>query len=178
MENNFILGVDPGLTGGICLLDLGGNVHWLINHEIKNGWINFWKCFNSYMGLSRELNGQEFIPVYIEKPYILSKQKGNEKIWRNYQTLMIAYEPQKEVRPQEWKKALNIPRGLSKQESLKYQLENLCPKVNIVGKEIQWQNVTKTGKISRTINDGLVDAYCIAEYARLTLLDIKYHKKI
>lgn len=166
-NTNYILGIDPGLTGGICLLDLKGGVHLLANHEIQDGWINFYKPFNFFNELCIELNYKNRIPVFIEKPFILSRQKGNEKIWRNYQTLMIAYEPEKEIRAQEWKKGLKIPKGLSKQKSLEYQLKNLCPKTNILGAEIEWQNVTKTGKVSKTLNDGLIDAYCIAEYARI-----------
>lgn len=156
-----IIGIDPGLTGGYCLLNKDGKVESLGNHSLSDGWIHYRLMFIEYFKLSEKYNKSELILTYIEKPFILSSQQGNEKIWRNYQTLILAFNYPTEIRAQDWKKGLKIPKGLSKKDAIQWQYENLCPKKNI-----NWYKTTKTGKPSKTLNDGLIDAYCIALYAQ------------
>lgn len=49
---------------------------------------------------------------------------------------------------------------------INWQYEKICPKLNAKQNPIDWYNLTKTGKQSITLNDGLIDAYCITLYAQ------------
>ena len=103
--------------------------------------------------------------VFEEKPFLLPKQRGHEIVWRNYQTLFLAFNtPQlQEIRPQEWKKILNIPKGLTKKESLDYQFTKFCINAKKVDSDfINWYGTTKKGNPSRILDSGKIDAYCIA----------------
>lgn len=160
-----IIGIDPGLTGGYCLLNKHGEIEYINNSNVKDGWIDYQKTVNKYLKLCEKYNELKTIKTYIEKPFVLSSQRGNEKIWRNYQTLVLAFNYPVEIRAQEWKKELGIPRGLSKKESIEWQFKNICPVYNEKHNLINWNKTTKKGKVSSQLNDGLIDAYCIAKYA-------------
>ena len=159
-----IIGIDPGKTGAYCLLSDRG-VEKLENFPILDGMIDFWgvsgvtSVYNS-LCLS---NDSQKIQVVIERPFILSSQRGNDIIWRNYERLWLAFEPDLEVRPQEWKKRLGIPRGLSKKESIQYQYENFCKNKKMANSEvIDWHKILPSGRKSKNLDEGKIDAYCIA----------------
>lgn len=150
------VGIDPGLSGAYCVIDSNQSVVICDNLPIVNGWIDYNACLETYNSILSDLNVYRVnLYIGIEKPFILSSQKGNEKIWRNYQTLYLAFKPDIEIRPQEWKKALRIPKGLNKKDSVKYQVENICP-------DYDWSKTLKSGNKSKVIDDGKVDSYCIA----------------
>lgn len=175
---NYIIGIDPGQTGAICMLNVQGEVKYLDNFIVEDGFINFWKLCNAFNGWVVELNNSKPIPVFIEKAYAPQKQKGVEKIWRNYQTLFLAFNnPElKEITPQEWKKILGIDKKIKEQLegqkvkpevkkafSLKYQFETFCSKAKKSnGAEINWYGTTKKGKPSTILNSGKIDVYSIA----------------
>jgi hypothetical protein len=150
---NHIIGIDPGQTGAVCMLNMQGEVEYLDNFDIENGFIIFYPL------------KLVTIPVFIEKPFLLPKQRGHEIVWRNYQTLFLTFNNPKlkEIRPQEWKKILGIPKGLSKKESLEYQFITFCSKAKKVDSDyINWYGTTKKGNPSTILDSGKIDAYCIA----------------
>lgn len=160
---SYYIGIDPGLTGAICVLDAIGEIMVLKNHKtITNQFGNFidFKDAQKIAGHIYWHYGLYELPsiTAIEKQFILGNQKGNDIIWRNYERLMLAYLPNIEIRPQKWKKTLEIPKGLNKKESIQYQLQHICPK------DYDWYKTTKTGKKSIQLDDGKIDAYCIAKH--------------
>jgi hypothetical protein len=175
---NYIIGIDPGQTGAVCMLNMQGEVELLENFLVEDGFINFWKLCNTYNGCVIELNNSKPIPVFIEKSYAPQNQGGVEKIWRNYQTLFLAFNnPElKEITSQEWKKVLGVSQKVKqhfgnqkvkdtvkKAFSLKYQFETFCKNAKKSnGVEINWYGKTQKGNPSSVLNSGKIDAYCIA----------------
>lgn len=159
---NYIIGVDPGQTGAVCMLNMQGEIITLDNFIVNEGFVDFWKPCNNYNRIKNTLYGSI---LFLEKPFLLPRQRGHEMVWRNYQTLFLAFNNPDltEIRPQEWKKALAIPKGLSKKESLEFQFMNFCSKAKKANSDfINWYGTTKKGNPSSVLDSGKIDAYCIA----------------
>lgn len=200
-KQKYFIGIDPGLTGAVCVLDDNGNIYDIISNYKKDGWIDHKSHEKHFMEVVKRML-EVIMPISIEicfeKPFQKQFQKETEKIWRNYERLFLTYSTNIntniEIRPQEWKKGLGItsflkeirpllieqlttdfnktekPKKdlkkyiknklpkLQKKESVKYQFENICPK------DYDWYKTTKTGKKSVQLDDGKIDAYCIAKY--------------
>lgn len=161
-KTNYIIGVDPGLNGGICLLKNNLLVN-CIKPVVVNGWISYLESIKNIKNLLKSSGFvNENILLLIEKPYILPKQHGNEKIWRNYQTLFLILESFGsviEVRPQVWQKKLGFRKGVNtKKESIKLAMS--------LNKSFVWKKKLKKG-FSKNDDDGLTDAFCIAYYGSL-----------
>lgn len=147
------IGIDPGITGATVILDSFGCYVTGWNHRVENNMIKFDLL---YLPPTRK--------TVIEKPFTPGNQKGTETTWRNYQTLYLLYNPDIEIRPLKWKKALGIPTKLTKKESIQFQMTKFCPVVDVNNKKIDWYAKTPKGNKSSRLNDGLIDAYCIAYY--------------
>lgn len=157
------IGIDPGITGAVVILDHFSNYITGWNHELKGRYKKKNKTDNV---IDFELipiidNGAK---VVIEKPHTRMGEGGAETSWRNYQTLWLGYRPHFEVLPRKWKKYLDIPAKLSKVEASHYQLKRFCPVVDVNNEKIDWYAKTPKGNRSSRLNDGLIDAYCIALY--------------
>lgn len=157
------IGIDPGLTGAVVVLDHFGGYITGWNHKLKGKFKTKNKIDNVIDFESIPIIDNNF-RVLIEKPHTRNGEGGAETSWRNYQTLWLGYKPKKEVSPKKWKKHFSIPTKLSKRDSIIYQYQKFCPVVDVNNEKINWYATTPRGNKSSKLNDGLIDAYCIALY--------------
>jgi hypothetical protein len=166
---NYIIGIDPGITGAWVLLkdgkySLSGNFpkkeNGLINHSYLSNFI-----LNTL--LEKEVLHQP--KIYIEKPFALSVNGGVETIWRNYQSVYLAFVFNEkypvEIPPKEWQKILafdKIDKNIKSKERKQLIKQRALDFARRQEPTINWYNIGKKGQTLTTVNDGLVDAYCIA----------------
>jgi len=178
-KNTYTIGIDPGLTGAWVLLK-NGRFNFGTNHVVVDNQLDFQSASDCYCDWLEVTDCKAITigQIYIEKPFTPAKQKGTEMTWRNYQTLYLAFSGYKEVieiSPKEWQKTLGFDKidkkikGVERKKMIKERALKFAkqqePKIN-------WYRVGKKGQTLTTVNDGLVDAYCIA-YAGFLLENLK-----
>jgi hypothetical protein len=163
-----VIGIDPGLNGGIAFIDEGKNCHafplpYNDNKRLNPGELQklimeeFYDWFEGYHARFKEPN-HPWATVYVERQFIRGRQKGALAIGENYGRIMATLEllgemPVKEVRPVDWKGMLpSREKGQTEKDvSIQYCLD----------REYEIPTLKPRGKI---LHDGIADAICIALY--------------
>jgi hypothetical protein len=155
----YILGIDVGLQGGYALMleDKLLNINILPIHEKK---ISV-KALKRLLGNFKDIADTDLI-VYVERPFLA--QASNDTIYINYGRIVACLElleiEYKEVRPQQWQKALELKKtGRGDKPSTRY-IPVKYPSHNFDRSE--WFKTNKP-----KIHDGVTDAVCIAEFGVL-----------
>lgn len=167
---NYIIGIDTDANGAWCIIDSSENIVYTDNLPIyeqktttakgkvkTSVLIDFWPLFESITNKLTEINPKS-MEFFIEKPFIM-RHTGNETSMRNFQTCFCSFSFNRKrpniLRPQDWQKALALN---NKNMDIKEQAQNFYLKKHnklplILAK-------SKRGKDK--INQGKIDAYCIA----------------
>jgi hypothetical protein len=163
----YTIGIDPGVTGAWVLLENGKYFKSGKFPKREDGLIDHYTLYDEI--IDRVIKYIVTPPTYIEKPFALSVNGGVETIWRNYQSVYLAFSHKgvdpTEILPKEWQKILAFDKidkkikGKERKQLIKQRALDFAtrqePKIN-------WYNIGKKDQTLTTVNDGLVDAYCIA----------------
>jgi len=152
----YILGIDVGIQGGYALM-LDQELLNINVLPILDSKINVTKL-KRMLGIFQEIADTDLI-VYIERPFLA--QSSNDTIYINYGRILAILEllkiEYKEVRPQQWQKALQLKKeGKGDKPSTRY-VPAKYPAKNFDRSEWFKTNKPKT-------HDGVTDAVCIAEF--------------
>ena len=154
-----IIGIDPGKTGGVALMNERRNCHTfplpMVDNKVDVGALQ--EIILEYFSGRSTATDSTIWKAYLERQQLRSGNRGNMVIGENYGRITAVLDllriPTKEVSPHLWKKTLfpgQKTKG-NKEISIKkcleegYQLPTLRPR----------------GKI---LHDGIADAICIALY--------------
>jgi len=153
----FILGIDPGLKGGLALIDDTGSIRYIGQTQVAGKEIVVRRFVELITGYS--------VPVMavMEKVHSMPRQssqstfrfgEGYGKIKGILETLNTRYEL---VHPQTWKKEILHGTDKSKQAAIEW-VNRVYPGVDL-----------RQGK--KVPSDGIADALCLAEYGRRKFLN-------
>ena len=157
---SIIIGIDPGMTGGICIRDLTNNEVDLMVMPTK-GTVRFTKLIDSeaIAEMFAEIRS-EVKMVYIEEIFAMSMQgsasmlsfgRGWGQILGVIHTLKMPYYT---VRPQEWQKYV-LPKGKAGTTKIRAleTAQKLFPTIDL-----------RASERAKLAHDGKVDALMISEY--------------
>ena len=165
-----IIGIDPGLSGAIAILPPDGSIQVFDTPTMavkRTGKTKAGKAKTKNIFLEDEMAGilkhypKNMIHVFMEKVHAMPKQGGVSNwsmgegfgIWRG---IFAALDLRRTfITPQDWKKAMGLPKGAEKKESC-YRAKQLFPTAELFG--------PMGGAL-----DGRGDALLIAEYGRRSL---------
>ncbi len=153
-----ILGVDPGQSGGLAVLDESGQCVYTAPMPLAGKDVDFGD-------IARQVRCLEVTAAICEKAQAMSKKgvqgvTGAFKFGVNYGGLLGLFAalqvPLRVVTPQAWKKVILVGTSKDKDAAISY-----CRRA--------WpsESLLATPR-SRVPHDGLADALCIAEYGRRT----------
>lgn len=167
VATSVVVGIDPGLDGGVALMDLGpmGEPAKITVCKIptkpgaKNG-----REIDS-LTLARLLRDHKkaIKLCAIELVHAMPEQgtvstfnfgMGFGKLLAVLECLLI---PHQRVQPQTWKKAILLGKGPGKEGAIRFCMDRF-PEVSLLATEK-----------CKTPHDGIADALCLAEYARCVL---------
>lgn len=155
-NNQLFIGIDPGSTGAMCLLDpLGNNIAFM---KTSNPFKELVEWFN----LCRQQGNLRLACIEDVHSLPLVSAKSNFSFGRNLERLHCALEmadmPRELVQPKKWQKLIGLKQGLDKKiikkETAKIAIR-LYPEAEIYG--------PRGGLL-----DGRSDALMIAHYCYLT----------
>ena len=157
---SIIIGIDPGMTGGICIRDLTNNEIDLMVMPTK-GTVRFTKLIDTeaIADMFTEIRS-EIKMIYIEEIFAMSTQgsasmlsfgRGWGQILGVIHTLKIPYYV---VRPQEWQKYV-LPKGKAGTTKIRalQTAEQLFPQVEL-----------RASERAKLAHEGKVDALMISEF--------------
>jgi hypothetical protein len=152
----YILGIDPGNVGAYAILLDNNLIKFnplpVIDSKISVG------ALKEILGHIKDYTDTNLI-VYIERPFLA--RSSNDTMYINYGRILACLEllkiEYKEVRPQQWQKALGLKKtGKGDKPSIRY-IAQKYPAKNFDRSE--WFKTNKP-----KIHDGVTDAVCIAEF--------------
>jgi len=159
---DYLVGIDPGLQGGVVSIDMDGQIIYKWTMPIIEGGKG--KKEIDLVAL-REIFDEikEAKMVYIEKVGAMPKQGVSSmfkfgKVFGYLEAMLAAFQiPYIMVTPQQWSKEIHfgLSRDLKPKERSLVVLNRMYPKVDL--------RVTER---SKKPHDGLLDALLIAEYGR------------
>jgi Holliday junction resolvasome RuvABC endonuclease subunit len=180
-----VLGLDPGLDGGIALIRLGQykqtdfiEVHRMITKPgLKKGrevdaraLLDHFQMLQSGLAVKIQLAAVEwlqFMPRKGKGDRFMSNPKTEFMLGMSYGKLVSVLEclkiPIEFVYSQTWKKAILGDRGADKNRAIRFCLDHF-PRTSLLA----------TSRCT-TPHDGIADALCLAEYARRKLLNEELH---
>jgi len=165
MEQNMILGIDPGLTGGLCLMSTSGIIinNYLqlipiikgkkIEYDINKLVEYFLKIKNNFTNCTVYLERAQLIPVSGSKS-ISSTFYGNGLLQGIIASIGFPYQI---VRARDWQKKVFI--GMDKQDTKQASVLFCARKYP----DISFLPTNRCKNASH----GLTDAVCIATYGRM-----------
>ena len=159
MDNKLICGIDPGINGGICLLEKNGDIHTCVPMPIYYaGKVTEYDI----TAIDALISGSHY--CYIEKAQAMPKMgvKAMFNYGKGYGILITIlttwHIPYQEVRPMTWHKVMlaDMPKDKDnrKGSSIK-RAKQLKPDFN-------WLKNNRC----RKPHDGMIEAYLITEYGR------------
>jgi hypothetical protein len=154
----FFIGIDPGLQGGITILDNIGKVAEMHKMPVTEYGIDV----NELYKIISKYDNNDTIGI-TEQIFLPSKQSGSVTVGTNYGRILAVFELLKityfPIRPQEWQKQL-IP-GIKERKNVK--------EASIKMSLIMGADLPKIGKSDRSnkYHDGCADSFLIAQYGYL-----------
>jgi crossover junction endodeoxyribonuclease RuvC len=163
----FILGIDPGLNGAMCLINQYGDI---LDTQIFSKFDDEFDREAFKEGLRRMKMEHSVDVAFLEKVHAMPGQ-GVVSMFNFGKTygviigILTSFNvPITFVRPQEWMKVIHLKHtvDLPPKVRSKIAVESVYPGIDL-----------RKSKKARTPHDGLVDALLIAEYGRRELFDKK-----
>lgn len=149
MKDEYFIGIDPGIKGGIAVLDEEGDiVNYCPMPETRTQLFNMLEWLDGYD-----------VTAVIEKVGVMPKQgiSSSAKFMKGYGEILGICTALRfriiEPTPQAWKKVMLAGTDKSKAASIR-QCENLFPKVKLILPKC------------RVAHDGMAEAILMAEYGR------------
>lgn len=165
MIDDYILAIDPGLSGGLVTMDMKGEIifKWIMPvYQVKKGQNSI--DLNELREIFDEIKGAKH--AYLEKVSAMPGQGVSSmfkfgRVYGQLESMLAAFQiPYTLVTPQAWTKFMHV--GLDKKLKPKQRsllvFKRIYPKLDITPSER-----------SKKPHEGLLDAILIAEYARRAL---------
>lgn len=155
----YIIGIDPGLKGGLAFLE-GGKFYSCHPMPTNNKGVDTERLNAIIINYVLDTWGDVFVKhptAYIEKQHTRGNQGGNFTIGTNYGRILAVLEllsiPYVEVNPQEWQAAMLTGWSADTKEAAILYCQNLG-----------WAVPTRSNRADSPLNDGISDALVIAAY--------------
>ena len=154
-----IIAIDPGLTGGVCIMGIAGGNPILAPLPFVGKELDIHALYSI---IKKECIGYLTASVYIEQLGIRPRQAGVQTMIRNWQRIedaaMLAGASMEIIAPKTWQRGI-VP--ASAQGDRKKVIAAYC---NYARKKYPNADLIPKGK--RVIQDGLAAALCIADWAK------------
>lgn len=179
-----VIGIDPGLSGGICVLNDKEGIIDVLKMPLctrpnrKGNYIDLKKIFDFITDYSRYdeyKNKDNLYGIFIERQFILRSQgmsSGSKTMYQSgllYGLCFAECDNLQEVNAKDWQTPIFKKVDQTNINSYKYSSDTKLQSIAYVEQNFDRKYLFTSGRQTKP-SDGLADAICIASYGLTTLL--------